>query len=223
MGKLTAICLGMILTPCAFAQSAANFSPEIVTTDPATPAESKAAKPVPKEAAPPVSASPSRMIGPAEIESYVSSLSSVFLIGSRTRDPFGQNQDPDAKPVIKESPVQGIARVAPTVTPFPEIVQMITVNTIMPGEKRFLIMNRSFKQGDQIPFLFRNKPVRVQVAEVTSRKIVFRNLDTGEIAERKLDMLPVGMTPGTHGITAPGMAPDRPSAPIELGAGDTAP
>ena len=93
----------------------------------------------------------------------------------------------------------------------------------MPGEKRFLVGNRTFKQGDQIPINFRNKPIRVQITEVNSRQIGFRNLDTGESAIRKLDMLPAGMTPGHRGITAPGMVPDNSNAPLDLETGTAEP
>lgn len=222
MGKLIHISLGWILTSCAFAQSAASFDPKANAPASRAPEPEKAAKPVPKETGP-ANTMPSRLVGPDTIEAYVDTFSSMFLIHTRERDPFGQSQDPDAKPV---APVSTVARAtihAPTVIPFSEIVGRIVVNTIMPGEKRFLLNNRSFKEGDQIPFIFRNKTVHVLVTEVTSRQISFRNVETGETASRRLDALPTGMTPGTRGITAPGMAPDRPNTPIELEPGDPAP
>ena len=211
---------GIFLTASAFAQSAANFNTKTLTPDASTPKKTKAAKPAAKEAGP-VSATPSRQVGTTELEPYLESLSSVFLMRGRTTDPFGQLQDPDAKPIIKAPVAGAVKRAAPIqATPFADIVGMIVVTTIMPGEKRFLIGNRSVRQGDQLPLSFRGRPIRVQVTEVTSRQIGFRNLDSGETASRKLDLLPVGMTPGNHGITAPGMVADRPNAPIELEASD---
>lgn len=225
MGKLIHIGLGMLLASSAFAQSAANFNTKTLTREasiPKEPKEPKATKPVAKEAGP-VSAIPSRQVGTAELEPYVDSLSSVFLIRGRATDPFGQPQDPDAKPVVKTPVAGAVKRAAPIqATPFADIVGMIVVTTIMPGEKRFLIGTRSVKQGDQIPLTFRGKSIRVQITEVNSRQIGFRNLDSGETASRKLDMMPAGMTPGSHGITAPGMVPDRPNAPIELEAANPA-
>lgn len=211
-----AILVMALLAPSASAQSAANFDTKTLTSEASAPKETKAAKTVAKEAGP-VSATPSRQVGPSELESYLESLSSAFLMRGRATDPFGQLQDPDAKPIIKAPVAGAVKRAAPIqATPFADIVGMIVVTTIMPGEKRFLIGTRSVKQGDQLPLSFRGRPIRVQVTEVTSRQIGFRNLDSGETASRKLDMLPVGMTPGNHGITAPGMVPDRPNAPIEL-------
>ena len=104
---------------------------------------------------------------------------------------------------------------------FADIIRLIIVTTIMPGEKRFLVGTRSFAQGDHIPLTFRNKQIRVEVTQVTSHQITFRNLENGEIASRKLDMLPAGMTPGLRGISAPGMVPDKPNAPIELESSET--
>ena len=206
----------------ASAQSAANFSAPVPSpVVPAAQAE-KSAKPPVREVAPVIS-TPSRQVGPTELDAYVKSLSSVFSIGQRTLDPFAMPQDPDAKPVIQEPAPGVVRRVQIQVTPFPEIVQKIVVTTIMPGEKRFLVGTRSFKQGEQIPLSFRGKQIRVQITEVNSQQISFKNLESGEIALRKLDMLPVGMTPGSHGITAPGMTLDSPNAPIELDTGETPP
>lgn len=205
-----------ILTSSALAQSAANFGTQAMPPGIPAAKTEKAAKPVVKEAAP-SSIIPSRQVGPDELEPYVASLVSVFSAQERILDPFGQLQDPDAKPIIKTPVASATKRVAPVqATPFVDIVRLIVVTTIMPGEKRFLIGTRSVKQGDQIPLSFRGKQIRVQVTEVTSQQIAFKNLDNGETASRKLDMLPVGMTPGSRGISAPGMTLDRANAPIEL-------
>jgi hypothetical protein len=207
----------------ATAQSAANFDTQTLAPEaPATPVDT-AAKPVVAEV-PPAITTPSRQVGPTELETYLASVASVFLSRSRALDPFGMPQDPDAKPIVK-APVPGaVKRIAPILaTPFPEIIDKIVVTTIMPGEKRFLVGTRSIKQGEQIPLTFRGKQIQVQVTEVTSRQISFKNLESGEMASRKLDMLPVGMTPGSRGISAPGMTLDRPNAPIELETGEITP
>ncbi len=221
------VALVMMLQICATsstsAQAAANFDPKTLSPEAPVAKEEKPAKPLVTEVAP-IITTPSRQVGPNELEAYLSSLSSVFVSRGRTLDPFGMPQDPDAKPVVK-APVPGAIK-RPTqiqATPFPEIVQKIVVTTIMPGEKRFLVGTRSFKQGEQMPLSFRGKLIPVQITEVTSQQISFKNLESGEMASRKLDMLPVGMTPGSRGISAPGMTADRPNAPIELESSETAP
>ncbi len=213
--------LGWVLAASCFAQSPGNFDTRTFTPD-SGPAGQTAAKPAPQEHGP-VSTDPSRLIAPAELQSYLDSQASVFLIRGRARDPFGQNQDPDAKPVVKASAPLAVRRSAQAIaTPFADIVRLLVVTTIMPGEKRFLVGTRSFKQGDVMPLNFRNKQINALITEVTSRQISFHNQASGEKAVRKLDMLPAGMTPGSHQITAPGMVADRPDAPIDLEAADPA-
>jgi hypothetical protein len=159
---------------------------------------------------------PSRRVSPEDLPGYVRALSSVLSIRSRDTDPFGRIQDPDAKPIIKPT-IASSKRIAPIqATPFSEIVRLIKVTTIMPGERRFLIGNRSVSQGDRIPLAFRGKNIPVEVASVSSNRIQFRNLDNGDTAELSLNMMPPGMTPGNDGIHAPGMVPDNPNAPIDL-------
>ena len=214
----------MMVGQSAFSQSAANFNTSSIAPAASAPkgkAEAEAKPAAAPRVAGPVSNTPSRFVATAELEGYVASLTSVFSIQTRETDPFGQSQDPNAKPVIK-TPVAKTSQRAPQVqaTPFSEIIRRLVVTTIMPGEKRFLVGTRSIAQGERFPLTFRNKHIRVEVTEVTSRQIGFRNLDSGEIGSISLSLLPVGMTPGQNGITAPGMVPDRPDAPIELESGD---
>lgn len=223
MGKLIHLCLGLVLVSPAFSQSATNFDTRTLGPETAAPQEAKpASKPVPKEPGPATSTS-ARHVNPDEMENFLSSVSSVFLSRGRVTDPFGQFQDPDAKPLIRTEAKPG-SRPAPIkATPFADIIALIEINTIMPGTRSFLIKTRSVKQGEMLPLNFRSKTIRAQVVSVSARQIDFRNLDTGETASRKIDVLPVGMTPGSHGITAPGMVPDRPDTPILLDPGDPAP
>lgn len=213
----------VILTPVTTAQSAANFDTDGLTPEAPASKEGSGKAAITKDPGP-ISLTPSRRVDVAEMEPYLESMSSVFLSRSRAYDPFGQSQDPDAKPVIKASTTRMAKRAAPVqITPFSDIVRLIVVTTIMPGEKSFLVGTRSIKQGDTIPLSFRGKQMQVKVTEVTSRQIAFQNLDNGEMATRKLDMLPVGMTPGNRGITAPGMYSDSRNAPIELESGNNLP
>ncbi|MDP3851202.1 MAG: hypothetical protein Q8Q59_11905 [Luteolibacter sp.] len=219
--------LTLLVVAPASAQSAANFDagrPPVET--PSASQESKgkksAAAPAatPAKVAGPVSTSPSRHIGETELPAYVESLTAVFSIQKRVTDPFGQLQDPNAKPIIKNPIAKAAPRFAPLqATPFSDIIRLIKVTTIMPGEKRFLIGTRSVRQGDRIPITFRGKNLNVEVSSVSARRIEFRNLENGESAALPLTLLPVGMTPGNHGISAPGMVPDLPNAPIDLDGG----
>lgn len=226
MGKLNYICLVSMMVTSAFGQSAANFDTKIITPASVAPKAAKPPKPAPEKEGKPSTTLPSRYVGAAEQEAYLATLSSVFLSAKREKDPFGHYQDPDAKPVPKVTVAKVSSRVAPAkATPLSEIIQLLTISTIMPGEKSFLVGTRLVKQGEELSLVWRGKQLRVQVTDVTSRQIGFKNMETNETGTRQLDMLPPGMRAGNgnEGIRAPGMIPDRPNAPIELEAADPAP
>ena len=151
---------------------------------------------------------PSRFVGP-DLKSYVEAIASQFAMRERTSDPFGQQQDPNARPVVKPIDSKTIRRttIEPS-TSLSDIVARIEITTIMLKDKRFLV--------GILPLNFRNKPIRTQVTEISSKKIVFRNLDTGELGVRQLNILPSGMTQGTHSITASSMVHSNPSSALEI-------
>jgi hypothetical protein len=156
-----------------------------------------------------------RKISTEELPGHIRKIHSILSIRQRETDPFGKLQDPDAKPIVKPS-MTASKRVVPQATPFVDIINMIKVTTIMPGERRFLIGNRSVTQGESIPLQFRGRNIPVEVVSVTSDRIDFRKIDNGETAELKIKLLPDGMKPGSDGIHAPGMVRDNPDAPIDL-------
>ena len=213
--------LACLLIASAHAQSATSFKTTPATAAATTPQKVKGTLQAPAQAPGPVSNVPSRYIGETDLEPYIASLTAVFSMRERETDPFGALQDPNAKPVIKNPVASTTRRVVPIqATPFSDIIRLIKVTTVMPGERRFLVGTRSIKEGDRIPLIFRGKPISVEVTSVRSHQIDLRNLDNGETASLKMSLLPAGMTPGTRGITAPGMVPDRPNAPIDLDGGN---
>lgn len=211
MGTLVQICASVILTATALAQSAVENLTQTPTPQKASNANS----------ASDLTKIPSRHLDNTELAAYIDAECSAFSIRGRVRDPFGHSQDPDAKPVAQLSAAKTLRRATPILaTPFSDIVRLIIITTIMPGEKRFLVGTRSISQGDQMPITFRGKHISVEITEVNTRQIGFRNLETGEIAMRQLDMLPAGMTPGSHDMITPDIKPDLPNAPINLETGD---
>jgi hypothetical protein len=207
--------IAALCTPLTSAQSAGNSQANSPTA--AKPNKPEApAKPQPN-ATGPVSIEASRFIDAEELPGFIASMTTAFSMQVRATDPFGQYQDPNAKPVVK-TPIAKSSQRAPQLqaTPFTDIVRKIVVHTIMPKEKRFLTGTRSVAQGEQISLNFRGKHIRVQVTEVSSQQISFRNLESGELAVRKMDILPPGMKAGLRGIAAPGMTADRRNAPIDL-------
>ena len=205
------------MTSAAFAQSAANFNTGNLAPTSPPPRSEPVAKSKGKNEAFATAIMPSRFVGPAELDAYVDSLASALSIRTRATDPFGQPQDPSVKPILK-NPIAKSTQRAPQLqaTPFSDIVRLLVVNTILPGQKRFLVGTRSFAQGEQIPLTYRGRQIKVQVMEVTSQRILFRNVETNETTALKMSLLPPGVTHGNHGATPPGMVADRPNAPIEL-------
>jgi hypothetical protein len=161
---------------------------------------------------------PSRYSG-AEIPAYVRALSARFSINSRVTDAFGRYQDPEFKApqpkAIAQSPTQRF-RPEPPIA-FTEVIASITVNMVTADKQQFLISGRTFTRGDVFPLQLPNgKLMKVQVTSVSSTRIEFRNVETGETAPLKLDILPPGMRKGSGGITAPGVQPTGPDAPLQV-------
>jgi len=165
----------------------------------------------------PTATTPSRYAG-GDLKAYVEALCNQLAMRERASDPFGQLQDPNAKPVVKPTTTAKTQRRVTAEPPasLTDIVARIEITTIMPKDKRFLVGSRSIGQGDKLPLSFRNKQIHTQVTEVSSHRIVFRNLDTGELGVRQLNLLPQGMTPGTRTLTAPGMVPANPNNILEI-------
>lgn len=169
--------------------------------------------PLPQKDEPQKGPEPSRYVAGEELESYVAAVAASLAIMTRNNDPFGKPQDP-ARAVV-EPEASPSAPVVPT-QPLSEIIALIRITTVMPGEKRFLIGSRSISQGQVLPLNYRGRLIRVQVTEVNSRQIDFKNLETGEVATHRLDLLPSGMTAGSEHAPAPGMTPAGRDAPLEL-------
>jgi hypothetical protein len=203
--------LGTMPSP---AQSAEGFD-----TSGLAPAEPAPAKPAARPDPLPASADlePSRYAGD-EIGPYVNELTTRLSIRQRATDPFGRYQDPDYKAPEPErmanpSPTQRTKLEPPT--PFADIIAAITVNMVK--SQQFLIADRTFTVKDIFPIqLPSGKIVKVQVMAVSSSRIDFRNVETGETASRRLDLRPPGMTRGVGTLSAPGVQPGGADAPLQI-------
>ncbi len=165
----------------------------------------------------PVDSEPSRFAG-KEIVSYVAARAAVFSMRNRETDPFGLYQDPNVKPAMKTLPSQLPSRRQAALPPVPlaDIIKLIRVTTIMPGEKMFLVGVRKFKEGSEFPLNYGGKTMRMKVLEVSSSRIVFKDLDKNEEAALLTGILPAGMVPGGEEMTPPGMVSPTENAPLQL-------
>ena len=198
----------------------------------ATPTTSVARPPVGAAPAPPpnmvktmpekplVNPTPSRLVSESNLQDYIQSVSSQFSIQQQATDPFGLYQDPNAKPIIKKTPAKVTRRVAPMqATPFADVIRLLQINTVMPGEKQFLIDSSTVREGDQLSLRHRGRLITTKVLSVTSSRILFQNTASKETASLPLNLLPAGMSAGNASITAPGLIPNRQSNIIELDPG----
>jgi hypothetical protein len=211
--RLLALALGLswVLSPACPGQ----------TADALMPSENRGENAAEEKAAPapdPVDATPSRFAG-KDTESYISARKAAFSMQSRETDPFGLYQDPNAKPLVKSAadrlPVKRQTALPPT--PLAEIVKLIRVTTIMPGEKKFLVGIREFSESDEFPLVYQGKRMRMKVTEVSAQRIVFTNLDNGESAPLSTGMLPPGMIAGAESVKPAGMVSPIDQLPLELG------
>ena len=172
---------------------------------PATAAEAVADAPPPIE--------PSRYAA-ANLDDYLRTVAGILHAPSRATDPFGLLQDPDSKPIVRK--VTRPDTPAEVVVPFADIVPLIRITAVIAQEKKFLVENRAFSLGEEFPLNFRGKRIRILITDVSARQVEFKNLDTGEVAARRLDLLPPGMSAGGAGSTPPGMVPTGADAPLVI-------
>lgn len=200
---------GAALVICGI--SAANAAP------PKKPAKGK--KPAAPALPPPdMDRSSSRFILPENQAAYLEKMRAQISMTKRISDPFGRSQDPDASPPPqppnsndKEGPIGPRTKVT-----LEQSLANLKITTIIPAEKRFLANGLSYQEGEEITGKSRGKIVQIQIMSVKSSEIVFRNAETGEIATKKMKMLPPGMQPGTTLSEAPGLFRSQKDAPLNL-------
>ena len=86
----------------------------------------------------------------------------------------------------------------------------------MPSENRFLVGTRSLSVGDSFPLVSQGHRYQVKIIEVSAERIVFRDLESSEDGELRLDVMPQGMSRGLRGVLAPGMEASKADAPLEI-------
>jgi hypothetical protein len=220
-GRVLALGLAWGAIAVARAQTAEALLPPAAAPAPAAeekaPAKSSAGASAPAS----VEFKPSRFAGEL-VEAYTLARAAAFAMAGRTTDPFGLLQDPSVKPPPNRTP-QGsvIRREALPPVALQEIIKLIRVTTIMPAERKFLVGTRVFRESDEFPINFQGRLMRMKVVQVSSSKIVFRNLDNGETATLSTGMLPPGMVPGKEAIQPAGLVSPADDLPLDLGSQNT--
>ena len=161
-----------------------------------------AEKPVTTSSSRMTDAAPARFLA-VELDERVLELRKRLAITTRERGPFGLYQNPGRVPVISHV----VAEVRKT--PFDEFIKGIEITVINAREKEFLVGARLFRIGQVFPILRGGEKLSVRVEAVEPSRVTFKNLQTGELALRRLDLLPSGVTAASGQIQVRGVTPSN--------------
>ena len=136
------------------------------------------------------------------LEDRVLLLKQRLAINKQDRGPFGLHQIPGKSPILS-GPISKISRK----TPFNEFINSIRISVINPKEKEFLVGARIFRLGQVFPIVRAGERLSVRVESVSRSQVAFKNLDTGEVALRRLNIVPDGVTASAGSINVRGVTP----------------
>ena len=146
-----------------------------------------AGEPVPVVSSAVPGGTPARFLA-EDLDVRIARMRKRLSIISRERGPFGLYQNPAKTPVINHA-VKEVSK-----TPFIEFINGIQISVINSKEKEFLVGARIFRVGQVFPIVRGGERLSVRVEAVGPPRVTFRNLQTGEVALRRLDVLPEGVT-----------------------------
>ena len=147
-----------------------------------------------------------------DVNDRVEELRKRLMIMKRDRGPFGLYQIPGKEPVVA-APITSRVQ-----TPFSDYINRIQISVVNAKEKEFLVGARLFRLGQVFPIVRGGEKLSVQVASVRPSQVTFKNLKTGEVAVRRLDALPAGITASAGKIQVRGVTPTNngESEPLRL-------
>jgi hypothetical protein len=153
----------------------------------------------------------SRLLMGEQKKEWIESMREKLAIANRATGPFGLTQDPNAKAV---APREKKAKKGA----FLKAIGAIKINTVMPSDNKFTSRSREFSVGDQFPIIKNQRQFNIEVMEINTKGIVFKNVDTGEQVRKNLNDLPTGMKKSRHLDAIPGVFPaDKKNAmPLDL-------
>lgn len=148
--------------------------------------------------------SPSRFLAEGSgVDQRVEKLKQRLAINKRKRGPFGLYQ------ILSKTPVySGPMKDKFKKTPFHEFINEIQISVINAKEKEFLVGARMFRLGQVFPLARGKERLSVEIQSVSRSRVVFKNLQTGEVAVRRLDDLPDGITASARSLNVPGVTPN---------------
>lgn len=180
-----------------------------------TPASDKPSEPAPDIKL--IKSQPSRF-AVGNVASYTSAHIAGFYMNDKKMDVFGLFQDPNFRPVIKNTPTT--TRKGPThiaAIPLTEIIKDIKVTTIMFKEKSFLVGDSIYKESEEFSLTtHEGRAKNLKVLKVDPGLIIIKDMDTNEEAPIKINALPPGMETGGEKLKPAGMSSTNEKKHINL-------
>lgn len=153
----------------------------------------------------------------ASVEPQLAAARARMTINMQEKGPFGFFQDPDkaAKQVL-DLPLTK-PKEPEVVNAFRDVVQAVPVSVVIPSKQEFVVNSRTIRSGDQFPLVVGNNTLTVRVERVRNSGILFRNIKTGELAEKQMEFLPAGVIRSRGGEILPdGIIPNGQGSNQEL-------
>jgi len=146
---------------------------------------------------------------PEAKEAWLQETKKKCIIVQRAKGPFGLPQDL-AKILVKTK----LKRRAPNA--FLNAIGALKVNAVLPSDNMFIIGSREFKAGSHFPLIRNNQRFEVEIVSVSSVRILFRDMGTGEEIKKNLNSLPAGISRQIQIESIPGIVPERQSSSAPL-------
>jgi len=101
-------------------------------------------------------------------------------------------------------------------TPFEDVIEAIPIAAVFASEQEFMVDATMYRQGQVVSLVADDQEINVRIERVRSSGISFRNLKSGEVIQKRLDLLPRGVMQGIGPDRVPGMIPTGGSRPPPL-------
>ena len=162
--------------------------------------------------APATESVPSRFVA-GNLEEHIIGMRRKLSINRSDRGPFGLSQVPGEAPAMVAQPM--FKRKA--VTPFADIINAINISVVYQAEQEFMVKSQIFRLNQVFTIPTQNGPVNCQVASVRASRVGFKNMKSGEVAYKRLDLLPPGVEVGGGPNSVPaGVTPAGGNKPAVL-------
>lgn len=138
------------------------------------------------------------------VDDRIAEMKQQLAINNQERGPFGLYQVPGKAPIIRNSVAKKVTK-----TPFSDFVNDIEISVVNSVAKEFLVGARIFRLGQVFPLVRGGEKLSVRVESIATSGVSFKNVDTGEIATRRLDVLPPGVRTADNTNSVPGVTPVR--------------